>query len=134
MTYDWRLLAYYIRKPCAACKLTVETQEWLYQQYQARRPIKEIEGELLLMGYHIGDHTLYKHRKHQAILIERLSQHPQTDRARIERDILKSQIETLKLTQTREQAIDAALQTLKRNLTREQFQKIIRALREDNGV
>ncbi len=115
MTADWRLLAYYIRKPCKACKLPLSLQEWLYQQYQQRRPIREIEGDLLRMGYAIGDHTLYKHRKHHAQLLAKLSQPADPDHARIERELLKSQ---LGATQTRPHARRAAPSRPRRPQTR----------------
>lgn len=132
MTADWRLLAYYIRKPCAACKLPIELQEWLYQQYQQRKPIREIEGDLLRMGYPIGDHTLYKHRKHQAILLERLARaDADPERARIERELLKLKVEQLKLARNREEALAAALDALRKELPPEQFQRILQILQGD---
>lgn len=133
MTADWRLLAYYIRKPCKACKLPLSLQEWLYQQYQQRRPIREIEGDLLRMGYAIGDHTLYKHRKHHAQLLAKLSQPADPDHARIERDLLKSQLEKLKLARTRDELLQAALDALKRELPPEQFNKVLDALNSEAG-
>ncbi|MCS7003139.1 MAG: hypothetical protein NZ518_09855, partial [Dehalococcoidia bacterium] len=82
----------------------------LYQQYQQRKPIREIEGDLLRMGYPIGDHTLYKHRKHQAILLERLARADHDpERARIERELLKLKVEQLRLARNREEALAAAL-------------------------
>lgn len=128
MTYDWRLLAYYIRKPCAACKLPLDLQEWLYQQYQNRKPIREIEGDLLRMGYPIGDHTLYKHRQHQAILIERLSAKDDPNRARIERELLKLRIEELRLQRERERALHEALEILRKELPPERFDELLRII------
>ncbi|OYT69032.1 MAG: hypothetical protein CFK49_12615, partial [Armatimonadetes bacterium JP3_11] len=80
-----------------------------------------------------GDHTLYKHRKHHAQLLAKLSQPADPDHARIERELLKSQVERLKLARTRDELLQAALDALKRELPPEQFNKVLDALNSEAG-
>ncbi len=129
MTYNWDLLAFYVRKPCRLCKLPAELQEWLYHAYRSGRTLREILGDLHAAGYkdvRLGN--VYKHRRHQRQLIERFSQPSET--TAIQLKITQAQLQQLKLARTKEEMASAILRILRSLVSQDKYEQIIRILQE----
>ena len=130
MTYNWHLLAYYIRKPCKLCKLNAELQETIYSAFQRRATLREVVGILAQHGVNATERQVWTHKKHMRLLIEKTTAQ-QRDSESLKLKNLQLQVEQLKLARTKDELANAVLNALKELVSREQYSRIISIIQEE---
>lgn len=131
MTYNWHLLAYYIRKPCKLCKLTAEMQETIFNAFQKRATLREISGILAQHGVHTTERQVWTHKKHMRLLIEKSSAYERESES-LKLKTLQLQVDQLKLARTKDELAGAVLNALRELVDREQYSRIISIIQEEH--